>query len=76
MADSMFLIMGITLVIGLILVSFVIYTKTVVMASKSDIQLDRLKEYSCEEMMNKHITAHYLSKENEEYANQKILSCK
>jgi len=73
--DSMFLIMSILLIVGLMIVGFVIYTKTVVMESRADIQLDHLKAYSCDEIIKKHTTAHYLSKENKQYANQKILSC-
>ena len=75
MADSMFLIMAIALIGGAVLAGFVIYNKTVVMDSKADIQLEHLEAYSCEEIVEKHITAHYLSTENKQYATQKVKSC-
>ena len=75
LADSMFVVMGVALALGLILASVAIYTKTVTISEQADIQLERLKAYSCEEMIMKHTTAHYFSKENEHYAIQKIDSC-
>ena len=71
----MFVIMGVTLALGLILGSMAIYTKTMVMDPQADHQLERLKAYSCEEMIRTHTTAHYFSSENKQYAIQKVESC-
>ena len=75
LADSMFVIMAVALVGGLLIASMAIYTKVVVMDSKSDIQLEQLKKYNCEEIVKFHATAHYLSTENKQYASQKVESC-
>lgn len=75
MADSMLLIIAVTLIAGTILAGFTIYTKTVVVEARADTQLDHLKDYSCEEIVKKHLTAHYLTIENKQYASQKVKSC-
>jgi len=74
MVDSMLVIIPIGLIGCLMLVGFVMYVIAVT-DSRADIQLDHLKAYSCEEIMKKHAIAHYMSKENKQYANQKVQSC-
>lgn len=70
----MFVIIPIGLIGCLMLVGFVMYVHAV-NDSRADIQLDHLKAYSCEEIIKKHAIAHYISKENKQYANQKVQSC-
>ena len=71
----MFVAMGVALALGLILTSFVIYSKKVVVESQADHQLERLQAFSCEEIVKFHSTVHYFSSENKGYASNKVETC-
>ena len=74
--NAMLIFPSIILGMAILIASYAIWQKDVVLQPLQEEQFDKLKQMPCNELLIKSTDMHYWSKENSEYAKQKISGCK